>query len=144
MYRQWASTLSPDPCSTRGYPSGRISHLASLCRILEIRLHAPILDPIHPELKHQVRALDLHMQFEIQIIELNPLCRREPREERLRHGIEIRRQCADVDEILAEGIGRGVFIAADEVVLDDERLTRPEVARVVERDGCFGGEGCAL
>lgn len=101
-------------------------------------MHTPILDPINPQLKNQPRTLNLHMQLEIQIIKLHPLGSRQPREQTLRHGIDIRRQRADFDELGAEGLGRRVGLAGDELVFDDEGLGGPEIARVVEGDGLVG------
>lgn len=80
---------------------------------MKIGLDTPILDPVDPQLKHQIRALDLHMQLEIQVVELDAFCRRQPREERLGHRMQISRQRADVDEILSESVGSLVVFAAD-------------------------------
>lgn len=41
-------------------------------------------------------------------------------------------ELADAHEVLVVGIWRIVFLASDEIVFHDERLTRAEVAGVVE------------
>jgi hypothetical protein len=84
------------------------------------------------------------MQLKVQIIEFNPLRRRQARKQTLRHTVQIRRQRADVDQLFGKSIGGEIEIASDEFVFDDERLIGPEVARVVEADGGFGGDGGAL
>lgn len=111
---------------------------------MEIRLNAPILNPIHPQLKHQIRTLNLHMQLKVQVIKLDAFGRREPGEERFRHGVEVGSQGADVGETLAVSIRRLVEVRADEVVFDDEGLPRSEVPRVVETYGRFRGDWGAL
>ena len=95
----------------------------------------PILDPIHPKLKHQARTLNPHIERKIQIIKLDALRRRQPREERLGHGVEVRSERAHVDEAFSEGVRRNIHIAGNQIVFDDKRLTGPEIACVVERDG---------
>jgi hypothetical protein len=90
---------------------------------------------INLQLKHQSRALDLHIQREIQVIELNPLRRRQSRKQALRHGIQIRSQRAHVDQPLAVRVWGDFGVARNKVVFNNEALTWPEVARVVKGYG---------
>lgn len=102
---------------------------------MKLGLHPPIPHSIHPQLKHQPRTLNPHIERKIQIIKLDPFRRRQPREQALGHGVQIRSRCAHVDETLAERVGRCVGVAGDEVVFYDEGLRGAEVARVVEGYG---------
>jgi len=112
--------------------------------LMKVSLDAPIIDAIHPQLEHQVRGLDLHVELEIQIVELDPLGRRQAGEQALGHGVEVGGQGADFDEVLAERVRGVVELASDEVVFNNERLARPEVAGVVEGDGLVSGYGRTL
>jgi hypothetical protein len=103
---------------------------------VKLRLHTPVLNSIHPQLKHQASTLYPHIQREIQIVKLHALRCRQPGEEALRHRIKIRRKRTDIHEALAEGVWCGFRVAGNEVVFDDEGLTGAEVPCVVEGYGC--------
>jgi hypothetical protein len=99
---------------------------------MKLRLHTPISNLINLEFKHKPRTRNPHIERKVQIIKLDPLRCRQPREQPLRHRVQIRRQRAHVDESLAEGIRCGFDVTCDQVVLDNEGLAGSEVARVVE------------
>jgi len=80
-------------------------------------------------------VLLFHLEREIQVVKLHTPRRRQPREQALGHGAQIRRQRAHVDQVARVGGGRRVRLARDQVVRHDEGLPGPEVARVVEGDG---------
>lgn len=86
---------------------------------MEIRLHTAIPNSVNPQLKHQISTLNLHMQLEIQVVELDAFRGREPCEQALRDGVEIGGKCANVDQSLVVRIGRCIAIAADEIVFND-------------------------
>lgn len=71
---------------------------------------------INSKLKHQIRALNLHMKLEVEIVELNAFGGCQPCEEALRYSIEVRCQRADVDEVFGHGVWSTVVFAADKVV----------------------------
>ena len=102
---------------------------------MKLRTNTPIPHPINLQLEHQPRTLTSHIQRKIQVIKLHPLRRRQSREQALRHRVQVRGQCADIDKTLLKGVGRRVRVAGYEVVFYDEGLAGPEVARVVERYG---------
>jgi len=98
-----------------------ITSFSSQCsRSLKVRLHSAVLHPVHMQLEHQVRTLDLHMQLEVQVVELNALGGCEAGEQALRHGVQVGGELADVDEVLVESIWRTVFFAGDQVVFYDQ------------------------
>ena len=111
---------------------------------MKLRLDTPILDAIDAQLKNHIRAFNLHMQLEIQIVEFDALGGGEAGEEPRGDGAEVGGEFADVDEGFVVGVGGFVALAGNEVVFDDQRLPRSEVARVVEGDGLVRGDGCPL
>lgn len=102
---------------------------------MELRTNSPIPHPINLKLKHQPRTLNLHIQRKVQVVKLHALGRRQAREQTLRYGVQICSECADVDQSFYVRIWGGVRVAGYEVVFDDQGLTGPEVARVVEGYG---------
>lgn len=106
---------------------------------MKLRMHPPIPDPIDAQLKHQARTLNPHIEREIQIIKLDALCRRQPREQTLGHSVQVGSKRAHVDKPLAKRIRCHFGVAGYQVVFDGERLARPEIPRVVE--GYRGGFG---
>lgn len=102
---------------------------------MEFCAHSAVSNTINFELKHQPCALDPHVKREVQVIELYALRSRKPSKEAPRHGVQICRQRADIDEVLLVRIGRDFRITCDQVILDNERLARPEIARIVEGYG---------
>lgn len=102
---------------------------------MKFRADGPIPNPINLELKDQPRTLNPHIQRKIQVIKLHALRRREPGKEAFRHGVQIRRQRAHIDEVLLVRLRGYVGVARDEVILDDEGLAGAEVACVVEGYG---------
>ncbi|KAI7180538.1 hypothetical protein KC360_g202 [Hortaea werneckii] len=107
-------------------------------------LHGPVLDAIHPQLEHEIRTFNLHVQFKVQVVELDALGRREAREETLRHIVQVGSESTDRDEVLAESVWSIVEFAADEVVLNDKGLSGSEVARVVEGNWLICRDGGTL
>lgn len=99
---------------------------------MELRLHAAISDPVHLEFEHQASTCYPHIKCEVQIIELHAFSRCQTREQTLWHCVKISRERAYIDESFAERVWRNFSVASDEVVLDDERLTRAKVTCVVE------------
>lgn len=84
---------------------------------MKLRLHPTIPKPIDLELKSQPRALDNHLEREIQIVKLDPARGSQACEEALGHGAQIGGQRADVDEVAGVGRGRvAVGVRGDEVV----------------------------
>jgi len=102
---------------------------------MELCLYTSIPDTVNLELEDQTCTLYPHVEREVQVIELNTLGCSQACKQALRHGIQIRRECAYVDESFSEGVRCNIHIAGNQIVFDDERLTGPEVACVVERDG---------
>lgn len=111
---------------------------------MKFRIHPPIPNPINLQLKPQPRTIDNHLEREIQVIKLDAPRGRQPRKKAPRHGAQVGRERADVDEVARVGLGRLVGLTRNQVVGDEQGLTRAEVARVVEGDGLEGGEGFAL
>ncbi|KAI7150346.1 hypothetical protein KC344_g206 [Hortaea werneckii] len=111
---------------------------------IEVGLHGPVLDAIHPQLEHEIRTFNLHVQFKVQVVELDALGRREAREETLRHIVQVGSESTDRDEVLAESVWSIVEFAADEVVLNDKGLSGSEVARVVEGNWLICRDGGTL
>lgn len=124
--------------------SRHIPHPAPLIPSVELGVHSPVPDPIHLELKPQPGTIQDHLEREVQVVELDAPRRGQAGEEAARDGAQVRGQGADVDQVARVGLGRVVGLAGDEVVGDDERLARVEVARVVEGDGLEGGYRFAL
>ena len=112
---------------------------------MKLGSHVSIPNSIDLELEDETGRVDGHVEGEVEVVELDAARRSEAGKERLGHGAEVGRQGADGDEALAEGVGRDVGVAGDEVVFDDERLARTEVARVVEGyGGAFGDLGALI
>lgn len=111
---------------------------------VKLGLDASVAHAVDLELEAEPGTVDDHLEGEVEVVELDAARRREAREERARHGAEVRRQRAHVHEVAAVRRRRLVRVARDQVVRHHERLPRPEVARVVERDGREGGDGLAL
>lgn len=88
--------------------------------LLKLRLHATIFHTINYQLKDQVCALNLHVQFEIQVRELLTLASRQGGEQALGHCGQICLELADAHEVLVVGVWRGVILAGDEVVFHYE------------------------
>jgi hypothetical protein len=103
--------------------------------LVEFCTDSPIPYPIHLQLKHQSRTLNPHIQGKVQIIEFDALGRCQPSKQALRNRVQVCSKRAHVNEALAEGVGRGVSVARNEVVFDDERLAGPKVACIVEGYG---------
>jgi hypothetical protein len=99
---------------------------------MKLGLYTPIPNTVDLEFKYQACASYPHIKCEIQVIKLHAFRRSQSRKEALGHTIQICRERAHVDESFAERVGRGFSVASDEVVFDDEGLSRPEVACVVE------------
>lgn len=106
--------------------------------LMKVRLHTPILDAIDPQLKVQIRTLNLHVQLKVQILKLDALGRRQAREQVLRNGAEVSGQGADGDEAVDKGTRRVVVVASDQLVFHNERLSGAEVASVVKGNGRVG------
>lgn len=109
-----------------------LSLTASSAQLIKVRLHTPILHAIDSELKDKICTLNLHMQLEVQIVEFETFRCGEPGEEALGHGVDVCRQCADLEQLFAKGIRSSIALACDKLVLDHQRLTRPKVASIVE------------
>lgn len=84
------------------------------------------------------------MQFEVKVGEFLAFTSRQSREKTLRYSRQVCFQLADTDEILAVSVWGVVIFASNELIFYDKRLTGPEVASVVERDGLLGRDWCAL
>lgn len=102
---------------------------------MKLGLYPPISHAIHLQLKAQTGAVHNHLQGKVQVVKLDAAGGGEAGEEAPRHGVEVRGEGADVDEIARVGLGWLVGVAGDEVVCDDEVLAWSEVAGVVEGDG---------
>lgn len=111
---------------------------------MEIGLYTPILDAIDSQFEYELCTLDLHVQLEVQVIELDPFGRRQTCEQSLRHGIQVGRERAHIDQVFVQSIRSFVAIATDQVVFDYKGLAGSEVAGVVKGDGCVGGDWGAL
>lgn len=111
---------------------------------VKLRLHPPIPDPVHLELEPQPRAINRHLEREVEVVKLNAPRGSQPREQAPRHGVEVRRERAHVREVACVGRGRVVGLGGDEVVRHHEGLARAEVPGVVEGDGLEGGDRLAL
>lgn len=67
---------------------------SKLPHLVKVRLHPPVPDPVDLELEPEARAVDDHLEREVEVVELDAARRREPREEAARHGAQVRRQRA--------------------------------------------------
>lgn len=101
---------------------------------MELGLDPPVPDAVDLELEAEAGAVDDHFKGEVEVVELDAACRRQPRKETPRHGAEICRQRAHVDEVARVRRRRLVRLAPNQVIRDDQRLPGAEVARVVEGD----------
>ena len=100
---------------------------------MEFRLNTPVPDTINFQLKDQACALYPHVECEVQIVEFDAFGGCQARKQALWHSVEIGGECAHIDKTFSEGVWRGIHITSNQVVFDDQRLTRPEVACVMER-----------
>lgn len=111
---------------------------------VKLRLNTAILHPINTKFKHKPSAQNPHRNLKVQVIELNPLSRRQTSKQTLGYSIEIRSKRTDAHEIFRVRIWRLVTFASDQFVFDGQRLARAEVASVVEGYRLVGGDACAL
>lgn len=102
---------------------------------MEFCLHSSIPDPINFQFKDQACTFYPHVEREVQVVELDAFGRCQTCEQTLRHSVQIRRERAYIDKAFSEGVWRDVHIACNQIVFDDQRLTRSEVACVMERNG---------
>lgn len=91
------------------------------------------------QLETQSGTINNHFQGEIQIVKLHTSRRGQSRKHAPGHGVEVGRQCADVNQISGVGHRRFIGIAGDEVVGYDQGLTRAEVASIVKGNGSRWG-----
>lgn len=66
---------------------------------MELGLDAAISYPIHFQLEAQPGTIHDHLQREIQVIEFDAPCRRQPCKQAPWHRAQIRRQGADIGEL---------------------------------------------
>lgn len=114
------------------------SNIKRTDQLVKLGIYPPIPHPVNLELEPQPRTVDDHLEGKIQIIELNTACGCQSGEQMPGHRAEVRGQRADVHQIPSKSLGRLISLAGDEVVGDDQRLPRAEVAGVVEGDGLHG------
>jgi hypothetical protein len=84
------------------------------------------------------------VQLKVQIRELLAFASRQSGEQALWHCGKICLELADAHEVLVMCIWRIIVLAGDEVVFHHERLTRAEVASIVERDWFVGRDWSTL
>jgi hypothetical protein len=111
---------------------------------VELGLDPTIANTIHFELEAESGAVNNHLQRKVQVVELDAAGGRQAREQAPRDGVEIRRQGTGVYQIARVRGRRLVRLASDQIVRHDQALTRPEVTRVVERDGRQRRDGLPL
>ena len=112
--------------------------------LLEFCLHAAILHTIDYQLEDQVCALDLHVQFEVQIGELLAFTCCQSSEQRLWYCGQICFELTDAYKVFVVSVWCVVVFACYEIVFHYKRLTWTEIAGVVERYGFVRGNWCAL
>jgi hypothetical protein len=56
---------------------------------MELGLHAAVPHAVDLELEHEPRALNAHVEREVEVIEFDAFCRRQPREQALGHRVEV-------------------------------------------------------
>jgi hypothetical protein len=88
--------------------------------LLEFRLDATVFHPINSQLKHQIRALNLHVQFKIEVIELGPLSGSQTREKTSRDRIEVGSELAHIAQCLIEGIRWNLRVTSDKIIFNNE------------------------
>lgn len=66
---------------------------------MEFCFDATVADSVHLELKAESRAVDRHLEREVEIVKLDAARRRQPREQTARNCIEVRRQRTNVSEV---------------------------------------------
>jgi hypothetical protein len=99
---------------------------------MEFCLYTSIPDTVNLQLKDQTCTLYSHVQREVQVIKFNALGCSQACKKALRHGVQVRRERAYVDKSFAKRVRCNIHVAGNEVIFDDQRLTWPEVACVVE------------
>lgn len=117
---------------------------ARVVRLLKIRVDAAVANTVHLQLEPQARTVHDHLEGKVEIVKLYSPCRRQPSEQAARDGVEICCQFADVHQISRVCRWWLVGITGDQVVRDDQRLSRSEVPRVMERNRCEWRDRLAL
>lgn len=87
---------------------------------LKVSLNAPIFHAVNPQLKDQIRRLDLHVQFEIQVVKFDAFRRRQSCEQMLGDRVDVRRQRADFDQLLIESIRSFVALACNQLIFNNQ------------------------
>lgn len=87
--------------------------MSFLTTSMELRLHTPIPHPAHPQLKHQVGALDAHLQFKVEVLKYQAFASRQCRKQLFRHGRQIRLQRTNRRQCFCARVGGDVGAAGD-------------------------------
>ena len=61
---------------------------------MKLGLYASVPDTVYLELETEARAVDDHLEREVEVVELDAACRREARKQGAGDGVEICCQCA--------------------------------------------------
>lgn len=127
----------PSHANIQNYPTVHHLYLTTfpLPPLVKLRNNTPIPHPINLQHEPQPRTPHHHFEREVEVIEFDPPRRRQPREQALRHSTKVCRQRAHVDQITGVGARRSGLVAGDQIIGDNEGLSRPEVTRVMEGDG---------
>jgi hypothetical protein len=93
---------------------------------MELRFDPTISKTIHLQLESKSRTLNNHLEREVQIVELNPPSRCQPREQTLRHCAQIGSERTHVYKISRIGCRWfSIGIGGNEIIGDNEGLSRP-------------------
>lgn len=112
---------------------------------MKLGFHTPVSYSIDLKFEHQSSACYPHVQGEVEVVELHAFSGGKSCKQALWHRVEVSGERANIDQSFPERIRRGFRIACNKVVLDNERLARAKVARVVERyRGRFGDLGALV
>lgn len=106
----------------------------SLNLLVEFGLNPAIPDTIDFQLKPQARAINNHLKCKVQVVKLDTSRCSQACEQTPRYGIKICRQCTHVDKITRIRSRWFLGITGNKIVGYYERLSRAEVACVMERN----------
>ena len=92
-------------------------HSYTCTKLMKLCLHSPVPKAVNLQLKRQPRALNYHLECEIQVVEFYTACGGEAGEKTLGHGAEIGGQRAYIHEFAREcGGWVAIGVGGDEVV----------------------------
>lgn len=102
---------------------------------MELSIHSPVPHTIYFQFEPEPCAVNNHLECEVEVVKLDPSRCCQPCEQATGHGIQVGRQRTYVYEVSSVSLGWLICFASNEVVRNDQRLARSEIARVVESNG---------